>query len=602
MKHLCLSATLRSLLLGLSGLLVLTGCQPPLVSGAGPAPLLQHLTLAFARQGELWLRRAGAGEQRLTRLHLSDQAIWSLPQWSPDVTHVVATVHPDPAHPDATTLVAVDLSQHTWQAWPDLIDAHHRLIGWITNDLALIAGDDSAPGLTTVQISTGTSTQIVAFAVAAQAITPGNVWFVLQQQVPGPATLLLRWNAATGTTTTAAYLPGWRTDASGLSCGTISLSADGQTILYDTVADPVGIPCAQTAGAWLMHLTAGGTWQTLGRSAYPSAKGRLVTLAPDGGWVADVQATTGDRLAVRSQAEAGAALSLEVPMPSVGSLQTLTIESERPAMLITSTADSATPPTTILTEIALDGSLERAAIAGNPVAVAPVPITIPTLTDDVITCPPLAPVDATTIPNPAALRIAVIGDSLAQGWGTSNPGQCSFAAQLATTVPPLTPAGPPALVQIAGMGGYRIDQMAPAVPNIVGFAPDVAVIELGTNDERESWPLQGTQANLAAMLATLRQAHATHLDHPLIVCLGVWPSPDFDNPAQISPYDALIAQECDRAGGVFLDIGPLAALGEMGLPAMPDNWHPNDRGALNIARLISAAIAAHTPANAIVGQ
>lgn len=599
MKHLCLSVHQRSFILGICALIVLAGCQPTPVSGAGPALLLQHLTLAIVDQGDLWLRRDGADQQRLTDLHASDQATWGVPQWSPDADHLAATIQADPAQPAASTLVTVDLGQHTWHAWPALLTPHQRLIGWITNDLALIAGDDSAPGLLTVQASTGTSTMIVAYPVAAQAITPGNVWFVLQQQVPGAGVLLLRWNAATGTTTTVAYLPGWHTAANGLACGSISLSADSQTILYDTDTDPMAVPCAGATGTWLMHLAAGGAWQALGRSATTDPTGRFVTLAPDGAWLADVQATAGDRLVVHSQADSGAAQSLELPFQPPSSLQTLTIESESSAVLLTATTDGSTHQATMLTEIAPDTSIERAAVVGNPVSVAPLPTTIPTQNDDVITCPPLPTSDATTNPNPAALRVAVIGDSLAQGWGTSNPGQCSFGAQLATTLPPLSTGGPPAIMQIAGMGGYRIDQMAPAVPNTVAFAPDVAVVELGTNDERESWPLQGTQANLAGILATLRQAHATHLDHPIIVCLGVWPSPDFDNPAQISPYDALISQECDRAGGIFLDIGQLSALGEMGLSTMPDNWHPNDRGALNIARLISGAIVGSLP---IVGE
>lgn len=212
--------------------------------------------------------------------------------------------------------------------------------------------------------------------------------------------------------------------------------------------------------------------------------------------------------------------------------------------------------------------------------------------DDVILqkCQPytnLAPAHA------PALHLAILGDSLAQGYGTSTPLRCGFAFQLPMQLPTSLQIAYQTLLTVNAGGGLRVDQMAAAASVVALQHPDLAVIELGTNDERENTDIAVTQSNYDAILQTISAASGTALTHPIVACLSVWPSPGFDEPGLLNTYDAVIQAECQKFNGVYVDITGIYAEKNVTNAAMPtQNWHPNDYGALLIARQIVAALTA----------
>ena len=197
----------------------------------------------------------------------------------------------------------------------------------------------------------------------------------------------------------------------------------------------------------------------------------------------------------------------------------------------------------------------------------------------------LAPIGASDF------QIAVIGDSLAQGYGTSIPTQCGFAFQLPMQLPFALQFSRHLALTVSALGGQRVDQMAPYAPTIAASHPDLAVVELGTNDERESTALATTQSSYDLILQTISHATGTALAHPIIACLSIWPTPGYDNAAQLAPYNTIIQAECAKYNGVYVDITTIAQIkNATSLTKFTQNWHPNDYGAVLIAHQIAATV------------
>jgi lysophospholipase L1-like esterase len=187
------------------------------------------------------------------------------------------------------------------------------------------------------------------------------------------------------------------------------------------------------------------------------------------------------------------------------------------------------------------------------------------------------------------LRIAVLGDSIAQGWGTSQPGVCSFPQQIVALAPPRVTEAVSVQMSVIAQGGKRADEMQPYASDLAQQDPDIVIVELGTNDERESWPIDQTSAALTQIMSTLVSASSPRFGHPYLLCLNVWPSPAFDTPAQLTPYDAAIQATCSAAGGTVIDLTPLAAISGATTIDIDGNWHPDDYGAQLIgSRIIQA--------------
>ncbi len=188
------------------------------------------------------------------------------------------------------------------------------------------------------------------------------------------------------------------------------------------------------------------------------------------------------------------------------------------------------------------------------------------------------------------LRVAVLGDSISVGWGTSQFIPCAYVYQLAPLLPTPVASSTSVALSVQAVGGMRADQMASYATNLATMNPDIVVVELGTNDERESWPLAATQAAYSQILGAFAAAHATTLSRMHLVCLSVWPSPQFDASSQLAPYDAIIAATCALYNGVYVDLTPLYNWTQSTDFLVSGSWHPNDVGAEEIARLIVQAL------------
>ena len=169
------------------------------------------------------------------------------------------------------------------------------------------------------------------------------------------------------------------------------------------------------------------------------------------------------------------------------------------------------------------------------------------------------------------IRIGVIGDSLAQGWGTDNPPHDKFPMQI--TIPHHR-----IVLRDDATGGATVTDMLPYVADLFAFHPDVLVIELGTNDQRKGHSLTQFQSDYIGIYRAFRGI-------PYILCLSLWPSPGY---AATAPYNAIIHSIC---GSGYIDITSIA------IPAnetLPENWHPNTHGAALIAGVIATWIKEHT--------
>lgn len=116
---------------------------------------------------------------------------------------------------------------------------------------------------------------------------------------------------------------------------------------------------------------------------------------------------------------------------------------------------------------------------------------------------------------------------------------------------------------------------------------DLAMIELGTNDAGRT-DLDAFESSYRSLLTRV----LTGSPKAKVVCVGAW---GVSGPNGTDRYDAIIERECDRRGGLFLDMTDLYMNKELTGPkgvetfAGPrDEFHPNDFGHEDIAkRLIS---------------
>jgi lysophospholipase L1-like esterase len=214
-------------------------------------------------------------------------------------------------------------------------------------------------------------------------------------------------------------------------------------------------------------------------------------------------------------------------------------------------------------------------------------------------CQPDTDVAPTSAP---ALHVAILGDSLAQGYGTSTPLRCGFAFQLPMQLPIAIQGGYQTALTVSAGGGQRVDQMATFAAVVALQHPDLAVVELGTNDAREHTDIAVTQSNYDAILQTISAASGTALTHPIVACLSIWPSPGFADPGLLNMYDAAIQAECQKFNGVYVDITSIYAdKNATNVATSSQNWHPNDYGALLIAHQIVATLTQQHRLDSLIG-
>ncbi len=191
----------------------------------------------------------------------------------------------------------------------------------------------------------------------------------------------------------------------------------------------------------------------------------------------------------------------------------------------------------------------------------------------------------------AVLRLAVLGDSLAEGYGTSDPVICNFGYQIQTHVPAQVQDHVALSYTTFAMGGARSADLLAGANGLAAGRPDLLVIEAGTNDVRWSTPLSDFQRDYSGLIDAFAGFPAVDLVQRQIVCVSVWPSPGFDDPTVIANYDAIIQSVCQSVGGHYVDITPLyQQMDHITSFASDGNWHPNDAGAQMIATAIDQAL------------
>ncbi len=203
---------------------------------------------------------------------------------------------------------------------------------------------------------------------------------------------------------------------------------------------------------------------------------------------------------------------------------------------------------------------------------------------------PCLPYSASPMPS-AVLRLAVLGDSIAEGYGTSDPVICNFGYQIQTHVPAQVQDHVALSYTTFAMGGARSADLLAGANGLAAGRPDILVVEAGTNDVRWGTSLSDFQRNYSGLIDAFSGFPAIDLVQRQIVCVSVWPSPGFDDPTVIANYDAIIQSVCQSVGGHYVDITPLyQQIDHITSFASNGNWHPNDAGAQMIATAIDQAL------------
>ena len=138
-------------------------------------------------------------------------------------------------------------------------------------------------------------------------------------------------------------------------------------------------------------------------------------------------------------------------------------------------------------------------------------------------------------------------------------------------------AGAPAPeVRSFAEGGGKITDKVPFVDKITAFHADLALVQLGENDNKDV-TVEGFQQPYEKLLAAIRAGNP----NARILCSGVWGMkwPGVDN-----PKDTMIRAACQNYGATFADLGasfadPANRAGAEHLfTSAGVNWHPSDTG------------------------
>jgi lysophospholipase L1-like esterase len=197
-----------------------------------------------------------------------------------------------------------------------------------------------------------------------------------------------------------------------------------------------------------------------------------------------------------------------------------------------------------------------------------------------------------------SLHIAILGDSLSQGWGTTDPYSCGYVNQLPNRMPIAIRSQVSINVATVAQGGQRTDQMAPYALQLLTTHPDISIIELGSNDLRQATPITDFTQYYSQIVQEFLQSRGTLFSSSSLVCLSVWPSPEYDAPAQYAPYNQVISRLCTNVGGFYIDITMLYDLHRTTDFDQSNNWHPNNLGALQIDDTIISTLIGNRVLNA----
>ncbi|WP_459645483.1 SGNH/GDSL hydrolase family protein [Kineococcus sp. NUM-3379] len=192
-----------------------------------------------------------------------------------------------------------------------------------------------------------------------------------------------------------------------------------------------------------------------------------------------------------------------------------------------------------------------------------------------------------------ALRLALLGDSLAAGTGASRAAD-TLAPRLAAA---LSASGLPAEARVFAVPGARSEALAAQVSTAAPWRPDVALVVIGGNDLRHLVPPDEAAAALGRAARALRELGAR---------VVVVPAPDLSVVAHVPPAlrglvqaaSAVLRTAQARAataeGARTADPGPAVTAAFAADPALfsADRFHPSGAGYALIAEAVLPVVQA----------
>jgi hypothetical protein len=206
-------------------------------------------------------------------------------------------------------------------------------------------------------------------------------------------------------------------------------------------------------------------------------------------------------------------------------------------------------------------------------------------------------------------KILILGDSITHhspapqlAW-TGDWGMAATAADkdyvhlfLARMAAAQGPGAPAPDVWIFGEGGGKISDKVPFVDKLTAFHADLALIQLGENDNKDV-TAEGFQQPYEKLLAAIQAGNPScH-----ILCAGVWGT--WPN-AGDHTKDTFIRAACQKYGATFVDLGGAfadpanRAAAEHLFTNVAVNWHPSDGGMAAYADAFWKAFTNSSPAAA----
>lgn len=182
-------------------------------------------------------------------------------------------------------------------------------------------------------------------------------------------------------------------------------------------------------------------------------------------------------------------------------------------------------------------------------------------------------------PSERPLRVMFAGDTLTDGYFATSQGN-GFSQRVGLS---LAQGGPVEEVRGPSVADRRLETLGgfPEVPANL----DLAILQLGTLEAGESMDTVAFSISYGVALRALKDRSP----NAGIACLSVWQSTG----ANAGAYDRIIQEQCQLAGGKFVNIASAFSNtsnhGPEGLPTWTgpaDGFHPNDAGHEAIANVI----------------
>lgn len=147
-------------------------------------------------------------------------------------------------------------------------------------------------------------------------------------------------------------------------------------------------------------------------------------------------------------------------------------------------------------------------------------------------------------------------------------------------------------LDIEATPGYRTDQLLPAARQAAAEQPEQVVINLGTNDAFQSWPIEQSEASLRELIGLFPQARCVHL---VTVNERILDLQQTGLTPRLQAYNQMLARvAASRPGTDLVDwtaaVDAYAAAGEPSGPFTFDSVHPLEPGQRDLARLYHRAL------------